>query len=82
MLLLLTGCQCHSTSEKYYLISNNIGLAYWKTAIAGFEKAATQYKVTAIVDGPNNYNPQAELQALQKAIVAKPQTRRDPDFGF
>lgn len=72
MLLLLTGCQYHSKSEKYYLISNNIGLSYWKTAIAGFNKAAGQYKVTAIVEGPNNYNPQAELQALQKAIAAKP----------
>jgi ribose transport system substrate-binding protein len=71
-LLILTGCQYRSKSDKYYLISNNLRLAYWKTAIAGFNKAAALYHVTAIVDGPDTYDPPAEFRALQKAIAAKP----------
>lgn len=72
VLLILTGCQYHSKSEKYYLISNNINLSYWKTAITGFDKAAAEYKVTAVVDGPGNYDPPGELEAMRKAIAAKP----------
>jgi ribose transport system substrate-binding protein len=66
------GCERHSKSETYYLISNNMGVDYWQTAVAGFNRAAALYGVTATVDGPDNYDPQAELQALQKAIAAKP----------
>lgn len=72
VLVIVIGCQYHSKSEKYYLISNNTGLAYWKTAIVGFNKAAAQYNVTAVIAGPASYNPQGELQALQQAIAAKP----------
>ena len=34
--------------------------------------ASSQYKVTAKVVGPENYDPQAELSELQKAVAAKP----------
>lgn len=71
-LLILTGCQRHSKSETYYLISNNMALAYWKTAIAGFNRAAAQYHVKAMVVGPDSYDTQAELQEMQKAVAAKP----------
>jgi len=67
------GCgERHSTKEVYYLISANSALPYWKTAAAGFNKAAAQYKVTAKVDGPDGYDPQAEKDALHKAIAVKP----------
>jgi len=67
------GCgQRHSTKEVFYLISANSALPYWKTAAAGFNKAAAQYKVTAKVDGPDGYDAQAEKDALHKAIAAKP----------
>jgi ribose transport system substrate-binding protein len=39
---------------------------------AGFNKAAAQYKVKAKVVGPENYDPQAELAEMQKAVAAKP----------
>jgi ribose transport system substrate-binding protein len=71
-LLFLTGCQRHSTSEKYYLIANNLKLAYWQTAAEGFNKAATEYHVKAEVAGPDTYDSQAELTELQHAIAAKP----------
>lgn len=66
------GCNRHSTKEVYYLVSVNSALPYWQTAAAGFNKAAAQYKVTAKAVGPENYDPQAELAELQKAVAAKP----------
>jgi ribose transport system substrate-binding protein len=68
----LTGCQRHSYSETYYLISNNMALPYWQTAIAGFQKAGAQYGVKAIVAGPNTFDAQAELDALKQAVQTKP----------
>jgi ribose transport system substrate-binding protein len=71
--LFTLGCgQRHSNKEVFYLISANNALPYWKTAAAGFNKAAAQYKVTAKTDGPDGYDPQAEKDALAKAISAKP----------
>jgi ribose transport system substrate-binding protein len=66
------GCDRHSTKEVYYLISVNAQMPYWQTLAAGFNKAAAQYKVTAKVAGPANYDSQAELAELQKAVAAKP----------
>lgn len=71
-LLAVTGCQRHSHSEMYYLISNNLKLAYWQAATEGFNKAAAEYHVQAKVVGPDTYDAQAELTALQQAIAAKP----------
>lgn len=68
----LAGCSRHSTKEVYYLVTANSALPYWQTAAAGFNRAATRFGVTAKVVGPDNYNPQAELTALQKAAAAKP----------
>lgn len=71
-LLFLTGCQRHSKDETYYLVSNNLKLAYWQTAAQGFNKAAGEYHVTAKVVGPDTYDPQAELTEFQHAVAAKP----------
>lgn len=67
-----TGCERHSLKEVFYLVTTNAALPYWQTAAAGFNHAAAQYRVTAKVVGPSNYDPQAELQELQKAVAAKP----------
>jgi ribose transport system substrate-binding protein len=66
------GCGRHSNKEVYYLVSVNAALPYWQTAAAGFNKAAAEYKVTARVIGPDNYDPQAEQAAMHKAVAAKP----------
>ena len=71
-LAFLCGCERHSTKETFYLVSVNSALPYWQTAAAGFSHAAAQYKVTAKVVGPDGYDPQAELAALQQAVAAKP----------
>jgi len=67
-----TGCERHSNKEVFYLISSNMALPYWQNAAKGFNQAAALYKVTAKVVGPENYDPQAELAELQKAVAAKP----------
>src|SRR5271165_2874735 len=69
---LLCGCERHSTKETFYMVSANAALPYWQTAAAGFNHAAAQYKVTAKVVGPDGYDAQAELAALQQAVGAKP----------
>jgi ribose transport system substrate-binding protein len=71
-LLLVTSCGRHATSEVYYLVAANLSLSYWKTAVSGFNAGAARYKVTAKVAGPENYDPQAELQELNRAVAAKP----------
>lgn len=68
----LCGCERHSTKEVFYMVTANAALPYWQTAAAGFNHAAAQYKVTAKVVGPDGYDAQAELDALQKAVAAKP----------
>jgi ribose transport system substrate-binding protein len=68
-----SGCGArHSDKEVYYLIASNLSAPYWQTAAAGFKQAAAQFKVTARVEGPDNYDPKAELAELQKAVAAKP----------
>jgi len=62
----------HSSKEVYYLISANTAVPYWQTAAAGFKQAAAQYKVRARVEGPEGYDPQAELAELHKAIAVHP----------
>lgn len=69
---LFTGCDRHSNKEVFYLVTTNMSLPYWQTAAAGFNRAAAQFKVTAKVVGPDNYDPQAELAEMQKAVAAKP----------
>ncbi|MFZ0663767.1 MAG: substrate-binding domain-containing protein [Acidobacteriaceae bacterium] len=54
------------------MIANNTHLPYWQPAIEGFNAAAHQYGVTAVVAGPTDFDPQAELQELDKAVAAKP----------
>jgi ribose transport system substrate-binding protein len=68
----VAGCNRHSNKEVFYLISTNNSLPYWQTAAAGFHRAAAQFKVTARVEGPGNYDPQAELAEFRKAVAAKP----------
>jgi ABC-type sugar transport system substrate-binding protein len=68
----LTGCQYHSKKDVYYLISNNLKLPYWKTVNSGFAKAAAEYGVTAQLEGPDTYDPQAETDAFTKAASYHP----------
>jgi ribose transport system substrate-binding protein len=70
-LALTSGCNRHSNKEVFYLISVNSSLPYWQSVATGFKKAAAEYKVTAKVVGPENYDSQGELAELQNAVSAK-----------
>jgi ribose transport system substrate-binding protein len=72
VLPLLEGCSRHSKSERYYLVTVNVDLPYWKTAFEGFQKAAAEYGVTADLRGPHNFDPQAEVQEFRSAVASKP----------
>ncbi len=72
LLPLLEGCTRHSKSERYYLIATNLNVAYWKTAAEGFQKAATEFGVTADTRGPGNFDPQAEVEEFRKVVATKP----------
>ncbi|MBS1800248.1 MAG: substrate-binding domain-containing protein [Acidobacteria bacterium] len=72
VLPLLEGCTRHSKSERYYLVTVNVDLPYWKTAAEGFQKAAADYGVTSDVRGPRNFDPQAEVQEFRSVVASKP----------
>lgn len=62
----------HSTDELYVLVSANIQVPYWKAAGAGLSQSASQMKVRYEFVGPDEYNPQAEKEAFEKALTKKP----------
>jgi ribose transport system substrate-binding protein len=68
----VTGCGSrHDTDEKYFLVSANLQVPYWKTAGAGFSQAATQLGVRAEFVGPNTYDAQAQKEAFDQAVQQK-----------
>jgi ribose transport system substrate-binding protein len=74
VLLLLAGCSkpAHDPTEKYVLVATNIKVPYWQNAAAGLVQAAKQMNVGAEMVGPDSYDPKAQLEAMHKAIAAKP----------
>ena len=61
----------HSSDEYYVFVAANLQVPYWKTAGAGFTKAASDLKVRADFDGPQTYDPKAERDALDQAVQKK-----------
>jgi len=72
-LLLLVGCGSrHDADEKYFLISANIQVPYWRAAGQGFVQAASQMKVRAEFVGPETYDPKAEQLEFERVVKTKP----------
>jgi ribose transport system substrate-binding protein len=69
---LLTSCERHSASEKYYLVSANIKLPYWQTAYAGFGQGAVDQGVKGQLMGPDTYDPAAQVKEFRAAVAEKP----------
>ncbi len=75
VLLSVTLLSCggaHSADEYYVLVAANLQVPYWKTAGNGFMQEAKQWKVRAEFVGPQNYDPQAEVQEFRDAVGKKP----------
>lgn len=71
---MLMGCSSspHNPTETYILVTVNRQVSYWKTAFAGLNQAAKEMGVHADMTGPDNYDPNAEHEAMQRAIARKP----------
>lgn len=70
---ILLQCACsggarHEPTEVYYLVTANSKIAYWQEAAAGLSAAARELGVRTELVGPEAYDPQAEKDALMKAI--------------
>jgi ribose transport system substrate-binding protein len=68
----LVSCGGGHSGETYILISTNTKISYWQTAGAGFAQSGQQLTVGYAVQGPENYDPSAERDALTSAIQKKP----------
>src|SRR5580700_2707101 len=69
--LFLSCGSAHDSDEFFVFVSANLQVPYWKTAGAGFSKAAAQMKVRSDFTGPQNYDPKAERDALDQAVQKK-----------
>ncbi|MCI0350620.1 MAG: substrate-binding domain-containing protein [Acidobacteriales bacterium] len=72
LMVALASCGKHEKSEKYYLITVNVDIPYWKTAANGFNKAAAELGVWTDVVGPKSYDPQAQRDTFRKVVQSKP----------
>jgi ribose transport system substrate-binding protein len=74
LVLGMFGCKGpqHDAKEKYYLVSANIQLPYWKTAASGFYRAAKEMNMPVEVVGPTSYDPQAEAEEFRKTVSKNP----------
>lgn len=68
---LLSCSSAHDSDEYYVFVSANLQVPYWKTAGTGFSRAAAQLKVRSDFDGPQNYDVNAEREALDRAVQKK-----------
>jgi ribose transport system substrate-binding protein len=73
-IITMTGCAAnpHEPTEKYILVAANTKLAYWQTALAGLNHAASEMKVKAEMAGPDTYDTKAEHDEFQRAVGQKP----------
>lgn len=69
---LLSCGSAHDSEEYYVFLAVNVQLPYWKTAGAGFSRAAAEFKgVRTDFLGPQSYDPKAERDALDQAVQKK-----------
>ena len=69
--MVLASCGVHDSSEKYFLVSNNIQIPYWQAAAAGFNQAAGVLGVHVEVVGPSKYDVKGEVEAFRDAVNRK-----------
>lgn len=73
-LLVLTSCAplAHNPNELYILVTTNLKVPYWQSALAGLNHASNELKVKIDMMGPDTYDPKAEHEEFQKAVARKP----------
>src|SRR5262249_57796282 len=78
----------HDEKERFLLVAVTVKLPYWQEAEAGLRDVSQQMGVKAELLGPENFDPQQELPAFQKAVsenpagiiiqVSRPELLQDP----
>jgi len=68
----VAGCKRHSAAEHYYLVASNTKLAYWQSASAGLDKVSQEYGVQTAMRGPQNFDPQGEVDEFRSVEALKP----------
>jgi ribose transport system substrate-binding protein len=72
LLAFVLSCgSAHDADEYFVFVAANVQLPYWKTAAAGFAKAAGEMRVRSDFVGPQTYDAQAERDALNQAVQKK-----------
>jgi ribose transport system substrate-binding protein len=69
---LLAGCGVKNDDDKFYLISAQVQLPYWRAAGSGFLDAAKQLKLQAEFIGPETYDPKAQQLDFERIMKSKP----------
>lgn len=59
-------------SEKYVMVTFSAGIEYWKSAIKGFEDAATDRNVSIEYRGATQYDSHEQITVLEQVIAKKP----------
>jgi ribose transport system substrate-binding protein len=74
VLLMLASCTGKSgdSDSKYYLISAQVRIPYWRAAGSGFLDAAKQLKLQAEFVGPETYDPKAQQLDFERIAQTKP----------
>ena len=68
---LLSCGSAHDSDEYFVFVAANLQVPYWQAAGAGFSRAVAQSNVRSDYFGPNNYDPKAERDALDRAVQQK-----------
>ena len=55
----------HEGDEGYYLVASNIKIPYWQAAADGLNRAASEMKVTALMVGPDKYDPNGQREQFR-----------------
>src|SRR5258707_13942935 len=61
----------HDTDEYYVFVAANLQVPYCQTAGAGFSKAAQASKIRVSFVGTQSYDPNADRDALDQAVLKK-----------
>lgn len=74
MIFFAVSCQkpYHDEKERFVLVAVTVKLPYWQEAEAGLRDVSQQMGVRAELVGPENFDPQEELRAFQKAVSENP----------
>ena len=68
----VVGCGVKDSNPKFYLVSAQVQLPYWRAAGSGFLDAAKQLKLKAEFVGPQTYDPKAQQLDFERIVESKP----------